>query len=345
MAGSLRLNRGMRATGRVGVTGAAIGGDLDLVDGHVAGDGDLALIANRAHVGGGVFLSRGFTAEGEVRMVGSTVDGNLQCTDGSLTNPGRIALNVGGAQVRGSAYLDRGFVADGEVRLPGATVGGVLVFDGASVLNPGGVAIAADNAAVSGLLSMAEGFEAEGEVRLQAVDLRGNLDLHGARLENPGGNALDADGARVAGAAFLDRGFVADGTVTARGGSFASLSCKGGTFTAPGEPGPPDGPAGVAIALDGAVVAGTLFLHGGMRASGRVSLLNASATAVRDDRSSWPDEVELDGFQYEKLDCPPEDRGWRARRDWLRRQRTPSTQGYTRLAAVYRAAASPPPRG
>jgi hypothetical protein len=107
------------------------------------------------------------------------------------------------------------------------------------------------------------------------------------------------------------------------------LYCRGGEFLDPG---------GVALALDGLAVSGTIFLNQAMRSAGRVSLLNASALALRDDRASWPDELELDGFRYEKLYCPPEERGWRARRDWLRRQRTPSTQGYTQLAAVYRAA-------
>jgi hypothetical protein len=178
-------------------------------------------------------------------------------------------------------------------------------------------------------VSLCGGFSSTGEVRLQGATLQSNLDCHGARIVNPGGDALDADGANIVGAAYFDQGFHAEGRLSLLGAHVANVNCKGGTFLAPGQ---------AALALDGATVAGTIFLHGGMRTEGRVSLLNATAAGLRDDRASWPDEMELDGFRYEKLYCPPEDRGWRARRDWLRRQRTPSTQGYTQLATVYRAA-------
>ncbi len=278
---------------------------------------------------GGAYLNRDFSARGEVRLVGSTIDGNLNLTGATVDHPGATAVNAGGAQVRGSAYFDKGFRAAGEMRLPGATIGGLLSFDAATLENPGAVALNADTATIAGRVSLSAGFEATGEVRLQTATVHGNLDCHGAQLSNPGGDALDADGAQIGGAAYFDQGFRAEGRLSMLGARFGNLNCKGGTFEAPGH---------AALALDGATVAGTIFFHGGMRTVGRVSLLNASATGLRDDRASWPQEMELDGFRYEKLYCPPEDRGWKARSDWLRRQRTPSTQGYTQLAAVYRAA-------
>jgi hypothetical protein len=81
-----------------------------------------------------------------------------------------------------------------------------------------------------------------------------------------------------------------------------------------------------------------LSLCDGFRAEGAVVLRNATVGTLHDDAASWPDRLDLDGFRYERLTCPPSDRGWRARSRWLRRQRTPSALGYVQLAAVYRSA-------
>jgi hypothetical protein len=66
-----------------------------------------------------------------------------------------------------------------------------------------------------------------------------------------------------------------------------------------------------------------------------VSLTNASAGALADDEASWPEQIDLDGFRYERLYSNA--RGWRQRARWLRRQGLPSPQGYIQLASVYRA--------
>jgi hypothetical protein len=105
------------------------------------------------------------------------------------------------------------------------------------------------------------------------------------------------------------------------------LSCSGARFL---------NPDAQALVVSGTRIAGTLVMHRGFRAEGLVMLRGTTAGTLRDDRASWPDLMDIDGFHYEKLTCPRTDRGWRARRHWLRRQREPNAQGYVHLASVYR---------
>ena len=79
--------RGVKASGKVGLLGAQIGGILDCSDGTFANppqkdlleSGD-ALSADRINVKDSVFLNGSFTATGEVRLLGAHVGGKLEGT-------------------------------------------------------------------------------------------------------------------------------------------------------------------------------------------------------------------------------------------------------------------------
>jgi hypothetical protein len=296
-------------------------------------------------VTGGVFFNREASVRGTVRLIGATIGADLVCASGTFARPGGLALTAERSHVGGSVFLHAGFAADGEVRLAGASVGGSLACGGGRFANPGGTALDASRAQVTGSVLLRDGFAAEGEVHLLGIGVGGDLDAKGGRFAHEGGNALDASTAQVAGGVFLDHGFTARGTVRLVGlAAGTELGCGGGRFAGAGDgagdrDGDGDGPSAGHAAIDASAarITGRIALHQGFRAEGPVLLRGTSAGTLRDDRASWPAELDLDGFRYAALSCPAADRGWRARREWLRRQREPTAHAYVQLAAVYRA--------
>lgn len=299
VAGGLRLLNGTTSAGEVHLRGAAVGGDLDLRGAEIRNPGAIALDARNVRVTGNVSLKDDFRSDGTVLLIGSTVGANVECTGARMSGDAeRSAFNVGGSHVEGSIYLNDGFRAEGQVRMLGTVVDGALMCTGATLTGTGG-----------------GGGGGGGD---------GGGDGGG------GGTALVAENARFGGTVYLTGGFTSRGDLLLAGATVGgSLECRDARLESPG---------GVALDLAGARIAGTVVIADGTRTEGLVRLADAGAAALRDDRSSWPGSLDLDGFRYARLDCPPADRGWPARREWLRRQPRPGAQAYLQLAAVYQAA-------
>ena len=137
----------------------------------------------------------------------------------------------------------------------------------------------ADAVTVKGAVYLRNGFRTEGQVRLLGATIGGDLDCSNAAVENPpqadvpgSGIAVNADRAVVKGAVFLRDGFRAQGDVRLLGANIGGdLDCSNATFANPPRPGVPG--SGIALAADGIVVKGTVFLNKGFRAEGEVRLL------------------------------------------------------------------------
>lgn len=326
----VRLSHGFRATGVTRFVSATIGGDLDCEDAHMTNPGHFVLHGTGAQVAGSVVLISTFRAEGEVRLIAVSIGGDLYAADdAAITAPGGHALTMPRARVAGNVTLGPRFTATGDVRLPRASVGGSLDCQGAALTQGDSVALDASNVQVAGTVKLVEGTTVDGEFRMVGATVGGNVDCGGLRVRSSSGPAMVATNTRVTGSMYLNQGFAARGEVrlntTSVGGN---LSCRDGSFENP------DGPA---LVVMGAQVAGALVLDAGFHAVGPVVLRAARVGTFLDDAAAWPQELDMDGFEYDRLVCPAQDRTWRARRRWLRRQSTPSAQGYVQLAAVYRA--------
>jgi hypothetical protein len=330
IAGNVFLERDFRAIGQIRLSGATVGGNLRAGGAQVTRSNAAALDFDGIRVEGNLRITDGFATEGRIRLVGATIGGNLDCTGArfqAVAGDDEPVLDATDAQVTASLSLRRA-TATGEVVLTGVTVGGDLFCTGADMRRPEATAFVADRAKIGGGLFLDGGFAARGEVRLLGVRVGGDLEATGASLDCGGGTALDAAGAQVGGSVRLDHGFEAHGRVRVPAMTIGNdLSCSDGRFL---------NPDAQALVASGSRIAGTLVMHRGFRADGLVMLRGTTAGTLRDDRGSWPDLMDIDGFQYEKLTCPRADRGWRARRHWLRRQREPNAQGYVHLASVYR---------
>ena len=81
------LRAGFKATGRVRLAGAEIGGNLDCDGGQFINPGSEALAADGMKVRGSISLGAGFRAEGQVRLPGAAVGGSVNCDGGDTAEP------------------------------------------------------------------------------------------------------------------------------------------------------------------------------------------------------------------------------------------------------------------
>ncbi|HEX9994025.1 MAG TPA: hypothetical protein VGB14_13950 [Acidimicrobiales bacterium] len=329
--GSVVLDGGFSATGGVRLLDAVIVGNLECTGGlFTNGDGD-ALSFDRARITGGVALDQGFASIGEVRLLGASIGGNLACRAGFFTNHEGDALSFDTANIAGSVFLTDGFAAVGQVRFLDATIGGTLYCRAGTctITSPGAgrYALAFSRARIAGGVFLDSGFSASGGVRLAGATIGGSLDCAGGTFTSPNAlAALCSDGAHIVGSALLTDGFTATGEVRLLGAAInGNLDITAARFA----------DVGRALSLDNATITGALVLGGGSNVDGTLSLSGVSAGSLADERGSWPNRIDLDGFTYRRLHGPDTD--WKERAGWLRRQTTPSPAAYEQLASVYRA--------
>jgi len=326
-AGNLTLNASI-VTGGVRLTGARIGGQLNLDGASLTNLSGWALAADGLTVDGSMFCRSGFTAAGGVNLTGARIGNQLDLAGAALTNPGGRALVADSLTVGQSMFCRGGFTAAGEVRLTGARIGGQLDLAGASLVNPAGAALFADSLTVDGSMFCRDGFTTAGEVRLTGAHVHGQLDLAGASLVNPAGMALFAEGLTADWHMLCRGGFTANGEVNLRGARIGGrLDLTGASLASPG---------GTALNLDAANVS-AFYLLPRQPPGGAVSLTNARVMTFHDDPASWPAVLRLRGFAYDSLENHKVSA--RSRLGWLTRQQGGYTpQLYDQLATVYRRA-------
>jgi hypothetical protein len=286
-----------------------------------------ALSAQRLETRGDLDLTR-VVAEGALVINGAHIGGQLDFSGATLANAGGFALYADGLTVEADMFCRDGFSATGEVRLLGAHIGGQLDFSGATLANVGGSALNADDTTVDSDMFCREGFSAAGEVRLLGAHIGGQLDFSGATLASSGRYALVANRLTVEGDTFCRDGFAAIGEVsllaahiggqlTLRDASLVNLN-------------------GLALDLEG-LTTKVLILQPEAPPVGGVDLTNAEIGSVVDSETTWPAELRLRGFVYDRVVAHPEI-GVSARLRWL--ERDPSgyvPQPYDQLAAACRA--------
>ncbi|MGY4979244.1 oxidoreductase [Streptomyces sp. 900105755] len=261
-------------------------------------------------------------------------------------------IEAGAARVEGNLDLGRSIVESGApshfhhrvtaLSLTNSRVTGGVILNRAELNAPGGWALAGGGLVMEGGLFCRPGFVARGEVRLPGAQLPGGLYMNGARLEEPSprGLALNLENS-VTSTVVLSSGFVANGTVELRGARIsAGLSFAGAVLNGP--------PEGAGPSLSASLMQAVDFDFTPARPpSGAVDLRGAQVSYLRDGERSWPDVVELDGFEYGAIrgveaGGRPEAAGQRnsvARRvAWIRRSPGYNPQPYEQLASWYRKA-------
>jgi len=360
----------LEAHGAVSMPSAAITGSVDLVAARITCPAQQALVMDCSVIGGKLDC-RQIIVKGEFRILNSRVTAMILMSDAKLDNPGEMALSGGGLTADGGVFLT-GFAAKGEIRLVGARLAANLTMNSAAFDNPGGVAVDLERATIgschgigmtckgqliltgariSGDLDFTEaafdpgdgrpallgqrawidgklvlsGINAQGEVDLRTVKVGASVLLNGAQLCNPAGSACRMSRARVAADMFCYE-MTAVGMVR-----MAGITIGGAVILRQARLSHPDG-----IALDAPdVQARELVMLPAVPIEGAVDLSGANVGVLRDDPSSWPAQLSLDGLRYETLDpqLPA-----RERLQWLARDpRGHQPRTYEQLAAYYNA--------
>jgi len=300
--GDVRLSEKLKAEGAVDLSGADIGGDLNLANGLFRNEFGAALVLTNASIAGQ--LAGAAKIHGHVSLQGAEIARNLDLKGAEIANPltpraDSFGVAIDGASlVIGGAVLLQGANMKGELFLADARIGGYLAFGGGRFMNGGGWAIRAPNVRVGGNLTL----------KIE----EGGFTPHGQKTVIEGGATFDR--AQIAGSI-----------------SWLNLELRG--------PGPDNIKGGVLTFAD-AQIAGPVSARGLItHQEARIDASGARCATLDDDlKTGWGADgarVDLEGFDYARLESPQDER-WRQRLSWLRRTGGRFTpQPYTHLANVY----------
>jgi hypothetical protein len=260
-----------------------------------------ALRLSGAHVTGAVALD-GAEVGAEVSLEGCVFDEPISLFGGRVRQFALVRSTVPGLKA-GNAVVDGNLVLVGSrfagpVGFGGANVAGSVLLSGA-VLGAPGVGLDATSLRVRRDVIAEDGFECRGAIRLDGSTIGGVLSLDGATL---GGS----------GAAVTRR------SLAAAGGAAGGLDERAWAGS-------------VACSLRH-VSARELTLRPRQRPGGVVDLRHARLGTLRDEPSTWPPGMRLEGLTYEELipdDC-------RTRLAWLRLEPGFRPQPYVQLARRHR---------
>ncbi|MEU2157344.1 hypothetical protein ABZ532_20390 [Streptomyces sp. NPDC019396] len=279
-------------------------------------------------VGGSLHLDRGFVNEGPINLYRASIGGSVHIEEATLTGRGtgrgQTALGLVCATVDGNLQGGEGVRVTGCMDLRDTQIRGTVNLDGARLTHRDGPAIRAFRIQVGGDLHARRGFVAVGALEFSGARIGGSLLLEGAELTGHDGIALRARNL-VVGARIVCQDITARGTVWLSSAAVASrISFAGAVITSPGD--------GDALILR-RVTAPELSLLLREAPTGCVDLSFATFGVLRDDGSTWPGTIVLDGLQYDALPgrVPSTDR-----LSWLTRDPAGFIpQPYEQLAAHY----------
>ena len=260
--------RNATVTGLISLQGAWVRGDVRLSGSHLSPQSGQAICGNHLRVGGTLFLDgEDFHARGEVCLHFARIEGQLNCRHASFTNPPGHSINADHIVVGGDVLLDAGFCADGEVCVQWARVGRLRA-TGGNFASATTFALHADALRAQNGVYLDRGFRATATVRLVGANITGELCCTGGSFDNPSSRALDAERI-VAEDVYLDKGFTARGEVRFNDSKVSrQFNATNGDFQN-------DRSGKYALDCDGLRCAGDVFLNGGFRAAGTVSLTGA----------------------------------------------------------------------
>ena len=245
-----------------------IGGRLICLDATIDAEGDRAIQADRIVVGGAVRLIHQFSARGEIRMIGARIGGSVDITGARIEATDGPAIDLGGATVAGNVFViedpsGRRPVIRGRFDMDSGRIAGRFVIRNATLepradesmgsiyakLTTVATTISAERLSVGADVMLAGRCEVKGCIDLSMGDLSSVSVGGDCALRTPGRTALDLTNAGISGTFRLHRRAVIEGT----------------------------------LRLEGAVIRGSLGLHGQLSRPENKSLVGGSAMTVHGD--------------------------------------------------------------
>jgi len=300
VGGPIRLLHSFASYGEVRLTGAHIGGSLDIIGGRIEVPGGLALDLGDAVIGGNLFIVDGGghrpAIRGRVDIGSASISGQFLFRNATLEGSDSMPADRGhaGTRVSGTAMSAFRLTVGAEVALEGSceVTGGLdlsmsdlssLSVGRQCTLKAGGrTALDLSNAELRSTLMMS-GVSVAGTIRLGGARIHGQLTLTDSRLSQPERSSLIAA-----------RGVTVDGDVELQGlrgdgGNLRFSNATLGSVVAVGAE--LDNPRGVTMSLHQATARGSVVLARGFRSNGLVLLSRATMTG----------RLECDGGTF---DCP-----------------------------------------
>lgn len=285
--GPVRLLHGFVSEGELRLTGARIGGSLDIIGGRIEAPRGPALDLADAIIGGNLFIVDGGgrrpVIRGRVDIGSAQISGQFLFRNATLEGSDSMPSDRGhaGTRVSGTAMSATRLAVDAEVALEGnCQVTGGLDFSMSDLstlsvgpdcaLRAGGrTALDLSNARLRSTLMMS-GVTVEGTIRLSGARIGGQLTLTDTRLSQPERSSLIAA-----------RGATVDGDVElqglhGQGGNLRFSNATLGSVVAVGTE--VDNPGGVTLSLHQATARGSVVLARGFRSNGLVLLSRATMT-------------------------------------------------------------------
>jgi hypothetical protein len=252
-----------------------IGGHLLCVDATINGQGDRSIQADQIHVGGAVRLIHQFNALGEIRLPGARIDGGLDLTGAHIESSHGPAIDLEDATIDGSVFLIedptgrnpdiRGRFDMGNTRISGRLLIRNATLEAHADLPKGsiyasstaiGTALSAARLSVGAEVILSGRCEVMGRIDMSMSDMSSVFIGENCVLRAPGRTALDLTNTEIRALLRVDENAIVEGT----------------------------------IRLAGAVIHGTLALHGTMSHPENLSVVGGSAMTVDGD-------VYLDGLR------------------------------------------------
>jgi len=275
VAGAHWTSASMSRRSAVWLCESDIGGRLLCVSTTIDGQGDRSIQADRIHVGGAVRLLRQFRARGEMRLLGARIDGPLDLSGAQFESASGEAIDLADAIIEGSMFLVEDLaghrpVVRGRIHMGSARIAGRLLIRNAILEAPesvpkdsgyarshsSGAAVSAPRLSVGAEVTLAEQCDVTGTVDMSMGDMSSMYIGANCVLRAAGRTALDLTNAEIRSLFRMDENAAAEGT----------------------------------IKLAGAVIHGTLALHGQLSHPQHLSLVGGSGVTVDGD-------VYLDGLR------------------------------------------------
>jgi hypothetical protein len=257
-----------------------IGGRLLCVDATIDGQGDRSIQADRIHVGGAVRLIHQFRALGEVRLLGARIGGSVDLTGAQMESSDGPAIDLADAAIAGSVFLiedpaGRRPVIRGRFDLGSARISGRFLIRNATVdaradvpkgsiyTMPAvvGAALNADRLSVGADIMLAGRCEVAGTLDMSMGDISSVSIGENCVLRAPGRTALDLTNAEIRSLVKLDENAVIEGTIRLAGAVIHGTLALHGQMSHPEEH--ESLVRGVAMTVDGDVWLEGLRTYGG----------------------------------------------------------------------------------
>ena len=314
-------DKGFQAYGKIGLSGASIGGQLIFRGAHLDGKGEPALIADGLKVADAMFCDEGFRACEEVRLVGALIRRPLHLDGAYLDGIDGPALTADGLSATDIFCRDR-FQAHGNIHLHSANIRGALDLRRAHLDGRAGLPLPPTGSWSPAIYSATRDSRPTGRFACTAPESE-PAQLRSAHLDGKGFPALTADLLTVVGNLYCNEEFQADGPVNLSGASVGGQLILSGAHL--------DGKDGLAFAAEGSPSLVRCSATMGSRPTDRSTYRREYGKLV-DEAESWPHVLILDGLTYDGLTNMPV----RQRLDWL-----------SRLSAIRRShiSSSPPITG